>query len=101
MELPMLRKFEDRQRLFEGVFGKLFQRVIDAGIRAGTIPADADRAVEINFPPIMPEDVALLTETLISQVEHELLSRESARRMIPWITDSAGEAEAIKKEKQE
>ena len=101
MELPMLRKFEDRQRLFENVFGKIFQRVIEAGVAAGTIPADADRSVDINFPPIMPEDIALLTDTLISQIESGLISKDSARRMIPWIADPAGEAEALKKEKGE
>jgi hypothetical protein len=98
MELPMVRKFEDRQRLFENVFSKIFQRVIDAGLRAGMIPVDADRTVDVNFPPIMPDDVALLTDTLIDQVEAGILSKESARRMIPWISDAAAEAEAVGRE---
>jgi len=99
MELPMVRKFEDRQRLFENVFGKIFQRAIDAGILAGTIPASVDRNVEINFPPIMPDDVALLTDTLVSQIEAGLISKASARRMIPWIGNASAEASAIEKEK--
>jgi hypothetical protein len=98
MELPMVKKFEDRQRLFESVFGKMFQRVIDAGIQAGTLPADVDRTVDINFPPIVPDDVALLTKTLINQVGAGLLSKDSARRMIPWIGDPSREAEAVENE---
>jgi hypothetical protein len=99
MELPMVRKFEDRQRLFENVFGKIFQRVIDSGIVAGTIPFDADRTVEINFPPINPEDISLLTDTLVKQVDSGLISKDSARRLIPWINDPKSEAAEIEKEK--
>ena len=101
MELPMVKKFEDRQRLFEGFFKKVFQRVIEAGIQAGVVAADVDRTVEVNFPPIVPEDVALLTRTLINQVDAGLLSKESARRMIPWIGDASREAEAVKSEQGE
>jgi len=100
MELPMVRKFEDRQRLFESVFGKVFQRVIDAGIAAGTLSPDVDRTVDINFPPIVPEDVALLTKTLVKQVDSGLLSKDSARRMIPWIGDATHEAEAVEEEER-
>jgi len=100
MELPMVKKFEDRQRLFEGVFGKIFQKVIDAKIRAGVLDADIDRTVEVSFPPIVPEDVALLTKTLVKQVETGILSKDSARRMIPWIGDASREAEAVEKEKE-
>ena len=99
MELPMVKKFEDRQRLFENVFGKIFQRVIDAGIASGTLPADVDRMVDVNFPPIVPDDVAQLTKILVQQVESGLISRDSARRMIPWIDDPSGEAEKLEGEK--
>jgi hypothetical protein len=99
MELPMVRKFEDRQRLFENVFMKIFQRVIDAGIIAGTIPPTVNRNIEINFPPIMPDDVSLLTDTLIKQIDSGLISKDSARRMIPWIANPGTEADAIEKEK--
>jgi hypothetical protein len=98
MELPMVKKFEDRQRLFEGVYGRIFQRVIDAGISAGVLPADVDRTVEVNFPPIVPDDVALLTKTLVEQVNAGLLSKDSARRMIPWIDDASREAESVERE---
>ncbi len=99
MELPMVKKFEDRQRLFEGVFGKIFRRVIDAAISAGVLPGDIDRTVEVSFPPIVPEDVEMLTKTLVSQVKSGLLSKDSARRMIPWVGDPSREAEAVEKEK--
>lgn len=95
MELPMVKKFENRQRLFEGVFRKLFGIVIDSAIDAGVIPSDIDKSIEVNFPPIVPDDVAGLTETLIAQVESGLLSKESARRLIPWIGDPEIEAEKI------
>jgi len=101
MELPMVKKFEDRQRLFENVFGRMFRRVIDSAINAGVLPEDAERAVEVSFPPIVPEDVKLLTDTLVRQVETGLLSRDSARRMIPWIGDPSKEAEAVKNEELE
>lgn len=98
MELPMLRKFENRQRLFESIFAKIFQRVIRSAIEAGTLPPDADTSFDINFPPIMPDDVAMLTKTLIDQVNSGLISRDSARRMIPWIADPSGEKLAIDRE---
>jgi hypothetical protein len=98
MELAMVKKFEDRQRLFEGVFKKIFQRVIDTGVKCGVLPADVDRGVEVSFPPIAPEDVASLTDTLIKQVDSGLLSKDSARRMIPWIGDPAREKENVELE---
>jgi hypothetical protein len=101
MELPMVKKFEDRQRLFENVFGKIFQRVIEAGIKSGILPAGVDRKVEVSFPPIAPEDVASLTDTLVKQVESGLLSKDSARRMIPWIGDPLVEVENINKEQSD
>ena len=101
MELPMVKKFEDRQRLFENVFRKMFARVIDSAVDAGTLPGDVEHGVEVNFPPIVPDDVKLLTDTLIKQVDAGLLSKDSARRMIPWIGDPSKEAEAVKKEEQD
>lgn len=101
MELPMVKKFEDRQRLFENVFGKIFQRVIEAGIRSGILPAGVDRKVEVSFPPIAPDDVASLTDTLVKQVESGLLSKDSARRMIPWIGDPLVEVENINNEQSD
>jgi len=98
MELPMVKKFEDRQRLFEGVFRKVFGKVIESSVRAGVLPGDTDRTVEVSFPPILPEDIAMLTETLVKQVETGLLSKDSARRMIPWIGDAEHEAEAVDEE---
>ncbi len=98
MELPMVKKFEDRQRLFEGVFRKIFGRVIESAVSAGVLPRDVDKTVEVSFPPIVPEDVALLTKTLVKQVEAGLLSKESARRMIPWIGDASREGEAVEEE---
>ncbi len=95
MELPMVKKFEDRQRQFEGVFRDIYQRVVDAGIAAGTLPPDVDKTIDVSFPPIVPEDVALLTKTLIEQVVAGLLSKDSARRMIPWIDDPSREAETV------
>ncbi|HDS30317.1 MAG TPA: phage portal protein [Firmicutes bacterium] len=100
MELPMVRKFEDRQRLFETVFGRIFQRVIDAGIRSGVLPTDVDKTVEVNFPPIVPDDVETLTRTLVEQVNAGLISKDSARRMIPWIEDASSEAESVDEEKR-
>lgn len=100
MELPMVKKFEDRQRLFENLFSRIFQRVIESSVKAGVLPADIDRTVEVSFPPIIPEDVAMLTDTLVNQVEAGLLSKDSARRMIPWIGDPSREAEVVGREKK-
>jgi hypothetical protein len=98
MELPMVKKFEDRQRLFEGLFRKVFESVIESSVTAGVLPSDVDRTVEVSFPPIVPEDVSLLTKTLIDQVDAGLISKESARRMIPWVGDPSGENKSIDEE---
>ncbi|MFH1676421.1 MAG: hypothetical protein ABIC40_05280, partial [bacterium] len=74
------------------------KRVIDAGIKAGTLERDVDKTVDVNFPPIVPEDMEILTRTLISQVESGILSKDSARRMIPWIADPNREAGVVEKE---
>ncbi|HEX9746575.1 MAG TPA: phage portal protein [bacterium] len=98
MELPMTKKFEDRQRLFENVFKTIFAKVIDSAISKRTISGKADRNVEVNFPPIVPDDVEQLTRVLIDQVNSGIISRDSARRMIPWIGNPDKEVEAIKSE---
>jgi hypothetical protein len=72
--------------------------VTGAKAMAGVLAKETEKDVEVSFPPIAPEDVAMLTDTLVKQIDSGLLSKDSARRMIPWISDPSREKLAVEKD---
>jgi len=96
MELPMLKMFEWRQKLFEEVFLAIFRRVIRAAIDAGVLPEKlkvtrqekgkeheleipTDQVhIDIDFPPLVLKEVQELTDALVSQVEAGFKARQTA-----------------------
>jgi len=95
MELPMLKKFEARQRLIGGFFRSLFARVIAEAKSSGRLPADCSEKVEVEFPPIVRSEVADITRTLIDQLQAGLISKRRALSLNPWVEDVDGELERI------
>lgn len=97
MELPMLKMFEWRQKLFEeAVFKPIFQKVIQAAIDAGKLPekisvtrqeggkqfdieVETDKVyIDIDFPPLVLKEINELTDALIKQVDARLKARQTA-----------------------
>lgn len=97
MDLPMLRMFEWRQKMFEeAVFRPIFRRVIRAAIEAGTLPEKikvtrqeggkshkleipTDQVnIDIDFPPLVLKNIKDLTEALVKQVQENLKSNQTA-----------------------
>ena len=97
MELPMLKAFEWRQKLFElAVFMNVFRRVIRAAIDAGILPEkvkvtrqeggkeyeieiSTDRVyIDIDFPPLVLKEIKELTDALVTQIENGLKAKQTA-----------------------
>jgi len=97
MEIPMLRMFEWRQKLFEmSLFIPIFRRVIRAAVDAGVLPerikvtrqeggknvelelATIDVYVDIDFPPLVMKEIKELTDALVEQIDMGIKSRQTA-----------------------
>lgn len=96
MELPMLKMFEWRQKLFEEVFLSIFRRVIRSAVDAGVLPEmikvtrqeggksheleiQADQvSIDIDFPPLVLKELKDLTDALVKQVQERFKSRQTA-----------------------
>lgn len=97
MELPMLKMFEWRQKLFEmSAFLPTFRRVIQAAIDAGVLPEKIkvtrqeggktveleidtiDVDIDIDFPPLTQKEIKELTDSLAKQIEMRIKSKQTA-----------------------
>ena len=96
MELPMLKMFEWRQKLFEEVFLFIFRRVIRAAVDAGVLPekmkvirqekgekyeleVPTDQVhIDIDFPPLVLREIKDMTDALIKQIQEGLKSKQTA-----------------------
>lgn len=79
MELPMVKKFTNRQKLWSDIYTQIIQYQIDRKIEMGVLPGDAeynestkrmtyktdyDRTLDHDFPPVIEEDLKSLAEAL-------------------------------------
>lgn len=87
MELPMIKKFEARQRMLGGFYRSLFRRVIAEAKSAGRLPSDCSEKVEVEFPPIVRSEIPDITRTLIDQLGAGLISKRRALSLNPWVED--------------
>lgn len=96
MELPMLKMFEWRQKLFEEVFLSMFRRIIRAAVTAGVLPEkikvtrqEGGKKIEIeifidqvhidiDFPPLLLKEIKELTDALVKQIEQGLKSKQTS-----------------------
>ncbi len=101
MELPMIKKFEARQRLLGSFYRGLFGRVIGEAKSAGRLPSDCSEKVEVEFPPIVRSEVEDITRTLINQLGAGLISKRRALSLNPWVEDIEGEFEKIESDSKQ
>lgn len=95
MELPMIKKFQSRQKLWQSailtVLDHLIREKIEAGELSGSIMVDnkngrrvyettIDTNIDIDFPPIVEDDVKPWTDSLVIAKDNKLVSRETAAR---------------------
>lgn len=96
MELPMLKKFVNLQSLWRGVYLGILNYVVDKKIEAGVLPGkvepdhknrrnivttDLDRKIDLDFPPILEEDLKIWADALKVAKESGLVSDETAARL--------------------
>jgi hypothetical protein len=96
MELPMVKKFVILQTIWRDVYLKLLNYVIDRKIEAGVLPGrveldpknkrkkyitDLDRTIDIDFPPILEEDLAVWATALQTASSTGLISEETAAKL--------------------
>lgn len=98
MELPMLKKFLSRQKTWEGVYLNVINFVLDMRLFAvsykffdfnemmNRLTAKkkndyAERAIDLDFPPIIEKDVNQLAQALSLAKKDALVPVETAQRM--------------------
>lgn len=98
MELPMLKKFLARQKVWEGIYMSIINFQLDmVRIKKGVgaveylenrnryrIKKDQDlktRGVDIDFPPILEKDIKVLAEAFSVAKREALMPVETAQRM--------------------
>lgn len=98
MELPMLKKFQARQKLWEGIYQRMLQFQLTmrvACVTPGAVEykpnrnrimlsgADEiqDRHIDVDFPPIINEDLSKSAEAYSKAKSQGLMPVETARRM--------------------
>lgn len=96
MELPMVKKFQDYQMLwtyiYNVIFMYLFRKKIEVGLLEGSVEFDAktgymyintpkDLTVDLDFPPIIEQDILKLGQALEIAKAQGLVSDELASRL--------------------
>lgn len=96
MELPMIKHFLAWQKLWEGIFEDILQYQIDRKIEIGLLPGrtefdpktkrtiietDKDRGLDIDFPPVVDEDLKPIADALGAAKNNGLISSELASQL--------------------
>lgn len=66
LDRPTELKFRERQQLWADVLQDILQFVIDQKIKAGQLPKDVDRHIDIQFPDILERDVEARVRAIVS-----------------------------------
>lgn len=97
MELPMLKKFRARQKLWEGIFDEILSYVLDMSLFKTTDAFEynevknrlvlsgkdfSDRNIDIDFPPILEQDLKSVTEAMVSAKNAGLVPIETAQKYV-------------------
>lgn len=93
MELPLIRKFVTYQKLWESIFKTILDYQIDRKIALGllngsysidqktnreVVETTLDRTIDIDFPPILEEDLKQYAEAMGSAKKNNLVSKKLA-----------------------
>lgn len=93
---PQVKGFEAWQQLFRDFYKDLFNFVLDQAARAGVLPNDADRTFELDFPPIITEDLATLINSIAQLIQAQSLAGTQfvpPLRLAARILQALGEAD--------
>ncbi len=119
MELPMLKKFLARRKVWEGAFDTILQYLVDQAIIAGrlkgsfdineaenryVIETPIDRYIQIDFPPILDQDLYPLAQAYQLATESGIMATDTAARqfmMAVGISDIEDEIVKLEDEKAE
>jgi len=99
MELPMLKKFQARRKIWKGIFNDVLQFDISMKLMAinknmfdynelnnRLKPSKGrgfkDRHIDIEFPPILDEDISLLADAMDKAKKGMLIPTETAQRFM-------------------
>ena len=118
MELPMLKKFQAKQKLWESIFQAVLQFQLTTSV-ACTVPASLeyndrrnraklseaddfeDRMIDVDFPPIIDEDISKSAEAYSKAKKEGLMPVETCRRMFMASAGVNNIDEEMEKEFQE
>jgi len=96
MELPLLKKYLARQKLFQDIYNTILQYVIDRKISVGMLEGEEiideknqrviyktkrDRAIDLDFPPITEADLKEAAEAYTKAKDGKLISSELASQL--------------------
>lgn len=98
MELPMLKKFEAKQKLWEAIYAEVVDYALDMNLfttsdkffeynektnRLSVIDGRdyVDRFFDIDFPPILEKDVQMLSTALSTALKNKMVPIETAQRI--------------------
>lgn len=116
MELPMLKKFMARQKMWESIFARIINFQLDMAIvhtRTGAVELNEirnrvvikndfeDREFDIDFPPILDKDVKMLVDAYATAKKEGLMPIETAQRMFLIAAGVNNIEEEMEKEFQE
>jgi len=94
--LPMVKKFTNRQRLWAAIYETILQYQIDKKIEVGNLQGSItynsklernivdtkmDRSIDIDFPPILEEDLKVIAEALEIGKRTDLVSGRTAAQI--------------------
>lgn len=80
MNGPQVKGFEAWQQLWADFYRDLFMFVLEQATQAGRLPPDADRSFEIDFPPIVTEDLPTLINAIAQLIQAQSLA---GREFVP------------------
>ena len=81
MNGPQVKGFEAWQQIFRDFYRDVFRFVLEQAQTYGTLPRDADLSFEVDFPPIVTEDLPSLVNAVAQLLQAQSLM---AREFIPW-----------------
>lgn len=96
MELPMLKRFQAFRKIWEGIFDDIINFQLDIYLMTTNVNAFTfnavknrlvvkndftDRTVDIDFPPILQQDLQVLSVALMNAKNAQLIPIETAQRL--------------------
>ncbi len=99
MEGPMLKMFESWQQLWHDAFVDILNFVVDMAIAYGGLPANVDRTIEVDFPPIVSKDLPVVVTAVAALITAQVAAKQtyvSARRLATYILQAFGENDVEK-----